>query len=210
MTNRWESMVVWGIVCLCAILLAGCPSTQPSKFYVLSPLSSPEQKGNASLGHDALAIGVGPIEIPAYLDRPQIVKRRSTHELELAEFHKWGEPLKANISRVLAENLSGLLSTDELYFFPWKRSAQFHYQVLVRITRFDTSPEGDAILNARWAIRANNERDVLAIRRSHFRNPDSGQGYQGTVSALSQNLEDLSQVIATTITSLHSNSPTKK
>jgi uncharacterized lipoprotein YmbA len=159
-------MVVWGMVCFGAILRAGCPSTQPSKFYVLSPLSSPEQKGRASLGHEALAIGVGPIEIPAYLDRP------------------------------LAENLSGLLSTDELYLFPWKRSAQFHYQVLVRLTRFDTSPEGDVILNARWEIRANNEKDVLAIRRSHFRTPESGQGYQGTVSTMSQNLEDLSQVIA--------------
>jgi len=161
------------------------------------------------LGNDALAIGVGPIAIPAYLDRPQIVKRSSSHELELAEFHKWGEPLKANISRVLAENLSGLLSTDQIYLFPWKRSAKFNYQVLVRIMRFDTSPEGDAILNARWEIRANNEKDVLATRRSHFRNPDSGQGYQGTVSALSQNLEDLSQLIATTIKSLHSTQPTK-
>lgn len=209
MTNRLESMVVWGIVCLCAILLVGCPSTQPSKFYVLTPLSAPEQKGNASLGREALAIGIGPIEIPDYLDRPQIVKRSSPHELELAEFHKWGEPLKANISRVLAENLSGLLSTDQIYLFPWKRSAQFNYQVLVRMTRFDTSPEGEAILNARWEIRANNEKDVLVIRRSHFRTPESGQGYQGTVSAMSQNLEDLSQVIATTIKSLHSNQPTK-
>ena len=209
MTNRWKSMVVWGMVCFGAILLAGCPSTQPSKFYVLSPLSSPEQKSSASLGHEALAIGVGPIEIPAYLDRPQIVKRSSPHELELAEFHKWGEPLKANISRVLAENLSGLLSTDQIYLFPWKRSAQFNYQVLVRMTRFDTSPEGEAILNARWEIRANNEKDVLVIRRSHFRTPESGQGYQGTVSAMSQNLEDLSQVIATTIKSLHSNQSMK-
>jgi uncharacterized lipoprotein YmbA len=209
MTNRCEAIVVWGMVCLCATLLAGCPSTQPSKFYVLSPLSSPEQTGNASLGNNALAIGIGPIEIPAYLDRPQIVKRRSSHELELAEFHKWGEPLKANISRVLGENLSGLLLTDEIYLFPWKRSAPFHYQVLVRITRFDTSPEGDAILNARWEIRAYNERDVLAIRRSHFRTPESGQGYQSTVSAMSRNLDDLSQVIATTIKSLHSNQPMK-
>ena len=209
MTNRWESMVVWGMGCLCTILLAGCPSTQPSKFYVLSPLSSPEQKSRASLEHDAIAIGIGPIEIPAYLDRPQIVTRSSPHELELAEFHKWGEPLKANISRVLAENISGLLSTDQIYLFPWKRSAQFNYQILVRITRFDTSPEGEAILNARWEIRANNEKDVLAIRRSHFRAPASGQGYQGAVSAMSQNLEDLSHVIATTITSLHSTQPTK-
>jgi len=203
MTHRFESRVVWGMLCLCLILLVGCPSTQPSKFYVLSPISFPEQQGDILSGHPALAIGIGPIEIPDYLDRPQIVKRRSPHELELAEFHKWAEPLKGNISSVLAENLSGLLSTDHIYLFPWKGSVEFSYQVLVRITRFDTSPEGEAILDARWEIRAHHEKDVLAIRRSHFQTSERGQGYQRTVSAMNQNLEDLSRAIATAIQSLH-------
>ena len=203
MTHGFESRVMWGMLCLCLMVLVGCPSTQPSKFYVLTPISFPEQQGDIVSGHHALAIGIGPIEIPDYLDRPQIVKRRNSHELELAEFHKWGEPLKANISRVLTENLSGLLLTDYIYPFPWRESAGFSYQVLVRITRFDTSSEGEAILDARWEIRVHNEGDVLAIRRSHFQNLPSEQGYEGMVSAMSQNLEDFSRTIATTIQSLH-------
>ena len=203
MIHRFGSRVVWGMLCLCLILLVGCPSTQPSRFYVLTPISFPAEQGDILSGHYALAIGIGPIEIPDYLDRPQIVRRRSPHELELAEFHKWAEPLKGNISSVLAENLSGLLSTDQIYLFPWKGSVKLTYQVLVRITRFDTSPEGDALLDALWEIRVHNERDVLAVRRSHFHALPSEQGYEGMVSAMSQNLEDLSRAIATTIQSLH-------
>lgn len=203
MLNRATRNLFWGSLTICLLLLWGCASTQPSQFYILSPIPSSEKKPIGGVGDTALAIGVGPIELPGYLDRPHIVKRRNSHELQLGEFHKWAEPLKGNVTRVLAENLSVLLSTDQLYLFPWKRSAQFDYQVVVRITRFDTSPEGEAILNARWEIHGANETDVLVIRRSHFRTVVGGDGYQDTVAAMSQNLEDLSRDITTTIKSLN-------
>jgi len=34
-----------------------------------------------------LAIGVGPVEFPKFLDRPQIVTRKSQHRVEVSEFH---------------------------------------------------------------------------------------------------------------------------
>jgi uncharacterized lipoprotein YmbA len=82
-------------------------------------------------------------------------------------------------------------------------SAAFSYQVLVRITRFDTSLEGEANLEVRWEIRVHNEGDVLVIHRFRFQNLPNEQGYEGMVSAMSQNLEDFSRTIATTIQSLH-------
>ena len=207
MMNRVTRNLIWVGVSLCLLLLWGCANTPPSKFYILTPIPSSEQKPRGGVGDAALAIGIGPIELPGYLDRPHIVKRSSSHELHLGEFHKWAEPLKGNVTRVLAENLSVLLSTDQLYLFPWKRSAHFDYQVLVRITRFDTSSEGEAILNARWEIRGNDEIDGLAIRRSHFRTIVGGARYQDTVAAMSKNLEDLSRALATTIKSLNEKQP---
>jgi len=142
MTHRFESKFVWGMLCLCCMVLVGCPSTQPSKFYVLTPISFPEQQGDILSGPHALAIGIGPIEIPDYLDRPQSVKRRSLQELDLAEFHKWAEPLNENVSHVLAENLSALLSTDRIEEYPWRSSISVDYQVIVDVLQFDGTRGG--------------------------------------------------------------------
>ena len=57
-------------------------------------------------------IGVGPITVPKYLDRPQIVTRSGRNQLALGEFDRWAEPLQDNVLRVLAENLAFLIPTD--------------------------------------------------------------------------------------------------
>jgi hypothetical protein len=98
------------------MLLAACATgtSAPSRFYVLAPLEAPEAEPQLAPGERCLAIGIGPVEIPAYLDRPQIVTRLSNNELNLAEFDKWAEPLRDNLIRVLAENISSLLCTEPI------------------------------------------------------------------------------------------------
>jgi uncharacterized lipoprotein YmbA len=58
-----------------------------------------------------MSIGINPIVVPAYLDRPQIVTRIGANELEMAKFHCWAEPMEDSLGRVLAEDLSNLLFT---------------------------------------------------------------------------------------------------
>jgi len=49
--------------------------------------------------------GVGPVTLPPYLDRSQIVMSDRANELNLAEFDQWAESLQTNFTRVLGENL---------------------------------------------------------------------------------------------------------
>ena len=93
------------VVCLSAC--AG--KSASSKFYVLSPL--PQSKLSAAEG---TTIGVFPVAMPDYLDRPQIVTRVSENEIKLDEFSRWAEPLKENFYSVLVENLSTLLNTAKI------------------------------------------------------------------------------------------------
>ena len=76
---------------------------------------------------------MGPVLLPAHLDRPQIVTRASENRLVLAEFHKWGEPLNTNFARVLAEDLAVLLATERVAVFPWRRAVPVDYQLEVRV-----------------------------------------------------------------------------
>ena len=120
----------------CAFLsvLGGClGGSSPSRFYLLSPLSASESPVAAS----GVAIGVGPISLPQYLDRSQIVTRKGENQLHLAEFDRWAESLQKSFTRVLVLNLSTLLSTDRVALHPWNRSTPIDYQVIVDVARCD-------------------------------------------------------------------------
>ena len=88
------------LLCTAMLLLNGCASTGPTRFYLLSPIGG-DHAGGCPDGR-TLSLGVGPIEVPRYLDRPQIMTRTGPNEMALAEFDLWAEPLKEGIPRILA------------------------------------------------------------------------------------------------------------
>ncbi len=202
--DRWTLITVL----LVFLSLAGCGATsQPSKFYLLNSFSSSEKAiVKAPLG---LTIGIGPIDIPEYVDRPQIVTRISANELNLADFHKWAAPLKDNIPQVLSDNLSVLMKTDRVASYPWKRTTRIDYQVRIDITRLDTASDGEAHLIARWHVFGEDTRTVLDAKKSHFTAPLQGSDYAAIVSALNQTISDLSRGIATSIIRVHSKTKKK-
>ena len=117
------------VACVFVLNFLGCGTSQPSHFYLLRALSPASVSGLSETKQPGLSLGLGPVSFPKYLDRPQIVTKASAHEVELAEFHKWAEPLSENTSHVLAENLAALLSTDRIVQYPWKRSEHPDYQL---------------------------------------------------------------------------------
>jgi uncharacterized lipoprotein YmbA len=147
-------------------------------------------------GDGIIAVGVGPVELPAYLDRPQIVTRLRPNRLHLAEFDKWAEPLKDTFSRILTENLSNLLSTVSMAVFPWQGGMSVDYQVMVEVIRLDNNKEGEALLAARWVILEEEDKRLLAARKSVYTAPSGTQDYEAFAAGHSRNIESLSKDIA--------------
>jgi len=147
-------------------------------------------------------IGIGPVELPAYLDRQQIVTRVSPNELHLAGFDEWAEPLDDNFTRVLVENLSVLLSKNLFAIFPFRGSESIDYQVQVEVIRFDGSLAGDASLLVRWTIFGEDDKKLLLTRKSSFKEATGGPGYEALVAAQSRTVEALSREIARAIKGL--------
>ena len=192
----------WSLVAL-LVVLGGClgGGSPPSRFYLLSPLPAPETAAAAS----GVAIGVGPVAIPEYLNRGQIVTRAGENQLELAEFDRWAEPLQNNLSRVLVLNLSTLLSTDRVALHPWNRSTPMDYQVIVDVGRFEAGTAGATSLLARWSIVDSADRKILRMRKSSFSEPIADGGYQATVASMSRAVAALSREIAGAIRDLSAN-----
>ncbi len=191
----------FGVVMLCACFPAcsGCASSRPSSFYLLSAMAEPGDVKHAFPGANEITIGVGPVELPPYVDRPQIVTRSGSNRLHLAEYDRWAEPLKQGVARVLAENLSTVVGTDHIVLFPWKASQTPAYQIVVDVTRFDSTAAGTAVLTARWTVLEKSGQHKPLTRQSDIRRQAESQSYEAMVGAQSWTVAKLSEEIATAI-----------
>ena len=185
--------------------LTGCPFNAPTSLYVLTATTDKP----ASTSPDGPAIGVGPITLPKYLDRPQIVTRVAANSLDQANLDQWGGDLNDNITRVVATNLSNLLATDRVSLYPWKDGAPVDFQVTMDISRFEQDKDGNAVLNVFWSI-VGKDSTVLLMRRSSYTQPagepasqsDNPRPFDAQAAAMSRDLALLSHDIATAITGL--------
>ena len=188
------------------LVLSGClpgrGPTEPTKFYMLNSLYALDSNAQpvARLGDRTIA--VGPVDLPEYTNRPQIITRSVQNEVQIGDFDKWAEPLKNNVFRVLADNLAILLDTDRIVAFPWKRSTFVDYQVAVDVARFDGSLGERVVLRTRWMIFGDDGRNLLSSKHLAVTEPISGNTIADLVSAQSRVLAELSRRIAENIRDL--------
>lgn len=183
-------------IMLVGILLAGCKS-QPASFYVLSPLQHSAKKTCD------VVLGVGPLTLPRYLEQPQLVTRLSRNQLHLNEFHRWAEPLKSNILRVLTRDLKTLLRARSVVPYPWPADANVGYEVQVTITQFDAAANGVSILSANWHLR-NKDNKLISHGEKTFRTRVRQKpSHARVVAAMNNNLNALSRSIASDIRRHH-------
>jgi uncharacterized protein len=185
-----------------ALSLPGCAGVaDPTRYYVLSP--TPATPGDSALTTGSSAsVGVGPVLLPRYLDRVQIVTRGANDEVEISDFHRWAEPLESGIAQVLADNLAPQVGSERIAVFPWRGGVArvLDYQVVIMVLRFEGSPGGHVALDARWRLLGEGGRE-LALKRSTINEPIIGAGYQPLVWGMSRALAALAQQIATEIQS---------
>lgn len=90
-------------VLLCGVLVAGCASSPPMRYYTLSE----RVPTDASPG--AVGLKVGRISLPGEIDRTQLVYRVDANRLRITEMDRWAAPLDEMIRRVLTDNLTARL-----------------------------------------------------------------------------------------------------
>ena len=182
-----------------AVLLSGCAGTQQSRFYTLTPLASPETQQPTAAATQGLSINIAPVEIPDYLDRPQIVTRDGGNELKVAEFDRWAGSLDENISAVLAEDLALLLGTDRVFVNTGAPFGKADFSVSMRILRLDCVPGDHVLLKAQWTVFAEPDGKNAATRVSTVTQRLNDKGYDTMVAAVSHAIEQVSREIARAI-----------
>lgn len=197
MTERSRSVTNLAILALTAVLFTGCAAgiSAPARFYILTaPADAPLPTVGTSW--NTRTIGVGPVEVAAYLDRTQIVSRSSDSVLELGEFDRWAEPLDRSIPRVLLENLAIFLNSKRLALMAQDPRTPVDCQLVVRITGLDGTLGNQAVLTARWMLLDRDQEHIVQWEQTTIKEPTAGGGYQALVEAQSRALAQLCRQIA--------------
>lgn len=169
--------------------------TKSSQFYVLdakSEKSSSDQLNN-------IALGVGPIAIPGYIDRPQMVTKTDTAELRLEEFARWAEPMDEMFTRTLAQNIRSLTNSQQVHSHPWAILVKFDFQVSAKVIKFENNLQGDALLVVHWGLIKESNSVDIKITHSEYRASANNSGYAARVDALNETLAQFAHDIVSTL-----------
>jgi len=182
-----------------AFVVSGCGTSPAAKFYILTPVAQHKQEKAVIGTGSASPIAIGPVEIPEYLDRSEIVTRADQNQLILSEFNLWGGSLKTDVNRVLIENVSHFLAADGIPIVTWKLGITDVQRVPIQIVRFDGTPNDSILLKARWAVIEKDGKNFEFVRESSITVSVKGGNYNSVVAAMSEALGELSKEIASGI-----------
>ena len=187
---------------LTVFFIAACSTTPPVAYYTLNTLPERQQEIPAAVMDDTLAIGVGPVEFPKFLDRPQIVTRKSQNQIQVSEFHRWAGSFPGDFSRVLAKNISILLPTDRVAVYPWGEQFSPTYRIKLDVEQFDGQVGERVVLEVTWMVTDQEGTNKLLVRKSLIEEPVSDKTYEALVVAESNALVTLSRTIVEEIRKL--------
>jgi uncharacterized protein len=181
-------------ITLLAVITASCTTTATSRFYTLDSTATPDVAPASSAQGSVM---IGPVTIPAAVDRPEFVIQVAPNRVEVEEFNRWVAPLNDSIARVVAANLVVILGTPNVATAPL---ANFNpaYLVTIDVQRFDSIRGQAAVLEAVWTVRKTATAEARSSR-TVARETAQGDSFEALAAAHSRALAKLSSDIATAI-----------
>ena len=171
-----------------SVLLSGCGGAKDQYFRLST-------SGPVPVGSSGLAVGVGPVTLPAYLDRPELVFMSDANQVQIPAKVSWAGTLQDNFVRTLASDVGRELRSGRVVPYPWGTNLKLRYQVTVDVRQFHAVSGGEAVLDVTWRIETPAERQVLGSHSGSFRESVAGDGYAPVVAAESKLVEQLAGAI---------------
>jgi hypothetical protein len=189
------------VALVAAALAAGClKRSKVARTYVLDPL--PAATAATPPPAPLAVVGVERVDVPDWLDRPQLTGRAASGEVATDEFSRWGEPLPLGVQRVMAENLAVLLPDRRVVAAPFApRDQGVDHSVEITVIEAARQADGSVLLECRFTVLAK-DGAVLARRRSSYRASPTAPGPAGAVAGLNESLASLGRELADVLRAL--------
>jgi uncharacterized lipoprotein YmbA len=170
---------------------AGCASA-PARFYTLASTATADGAPAAPY-----AVLVGPVSVPASVDRSEFVVQVAPNRVDVDEFNRWAAPLSDGIARAVAGDLAVLLGTSDVAVAPL---ANFNptCRVTINVQRFDSVQNQAVLVDAVWAVHQT-AGGGTRTGRTVARENAQGEGFDALAAAHSRALAAVSADIAKAI-----------
>lgn len=172
-----------------ACVLAGCGGAK-DEYYRLSAT------GPATVRSSGIAVGIGPVNLPTYVDRAELVFQSSANKFEIPAKVRWAGSLADNFSQVLAADIGRHLNSGNVVANPAANDTRLRYRVSVNVRQFHAVSGQEAILEADWRVETPDSRQVLRHGDGLYHAPIRGDGYGPVVAAESDLVEQLAGAIS--------------
>lgn len=191
-----------GVWCLlCMLVVSGCTGSQSTHFYILT---SPELTVDSQLNrvkNTVKRVGIRRINLPGYLDRPQMVTRSFDNELTISSRHQWAEPLSESILRVITEQLSRRLPTINVSSFPWSGGQTQDVEIALQFLQFEIVDQQTCVIDVKWTLFSVDDSNGIGYQET-LSLPVEQSGYQHYVAVQSKALARLSEKIVDSLADL--------
>jgi uncharacterized lipoprotein YmbA len=148
--------VAMPVALLTLAALAACAGA-PERFFTLRPAAAPTAAvaGRSAAG---FTVVVGPVSVPAWLDRPQWVLRDGDTRLQILEQQRWAQPLGSDIAQAIADQLNlaapapGMVAVADAGAMPLARAPALRVQV--DVLRFESMATPAAAIDdsLQWSV----------------------------------------------------------
>lgn len=173
------------------VVLAGCASSPPTRFYTLDPIM-PAGQGPVST---PLTLQVASVHLPAVLDRQEMVRESAPETLQLSDRNRWGAPLGGMMRRVLSQDLAARLPAGAV-LGPDASPPAGAKVLVVDVLRFDAGPSGTVALEGSWTLFAAGSDRALLTRPIRLASSSPVRSYHDQAIAMSRLLGRLADQIA--------------
>jgi uncharacterized lipoprotein YmbA len=168
-------------------MLCACATTLPEpilRYYVLDE-SIVVSESQARARHLAIAT----ISVSAYLEQPNLVLKESEHEVSVANYHRWADPLDSSIRRAISNDLM-LLRQDILVV----NECASCTKLKIWVDHFYPSTSGRISLSGSYVLY--NADGTQQNYRFNLMGTQQRDGYAGAVTEMRALIKKLSAKIA--------------
>jgi uncharacterized lipoprotein YmbA len=146
--NAYRAILMIAGLALCT----GCLGRSPDVRHFMLGTSNLESTGALAPDITALAVLVGPVRLPAYLDRPQMATLENDGEVVLDEFDRWLGGFEENFLRALSLGLAQELGSVRVVGHPSKAPFPIDYQIRLHVDDLIYVAGGGLRVHVRWAL----------------------------------------------------------
>ena len=201
MTNATRSGRCAAVALAWLALLPACLHTTAVRYYTLAggATVSPADHGDVEY-----TVHVAPALVPEALDRTELVLRGSDTQLAMDDNHRWAEPLRRGIARVVAGSLAreldgALVSTSA----PRWGQQPDDVELTLDVQRLDVSLADGVVVDVAWTARWANDGPTRTGWSTVRASGAPPRGYDEAIAACAAALQAVGRDVARSVRMEH-------